>query len=116
MRLSAKLNLFLGVRNLNERFLPEHLRYLQSYFTRRKMNLLFPVSIAASSVLATLVWRGALAGYVGAFEATGLTFVGTLLTLAILEHWLMVLPLPAEVLWNWGLRSRRDSTVRRSGA
>lgn len=111
MRQSAKLNLFLGVRNLNEKFLPEHLRYLQSYFTKRRMNLLFPVSILASSVLAVLIWRGAFSGYVQAFEATGLTFVGTLLTLAILEHWFMVLPLPSEALWNWGLRSRRDGVV-----
>jgi putative photosynthetic complex assembly protein 2 len=112
MRLSAKLNLFLGVRNLNEKFLPAHLRYLESYFTRRRMNLLFPVSITASSVLAWLIWRGALAGYAEAFEATGLTIAGTLLTLAIFEHWLMVLPLPSEALWNWGLRSRREGLAR----
>ena len=31
--MSAKLNVFLGVPNLNEEFLPEHLRYLQSFFT-----------------------------------------------------------------------------------
>ena len=35
MRTSAKLNLFLGVRNLSEEFLPPHLSYLQSYFRRR---------------------------------------------------------------------------------
>ena len=31
MKLSAKLNVFLGVRNLNEEFLPEHLSFLKSY-------------------------------------------------------------------------------------
>ena len=30
MRQSAKLNVFLGVRNLSEEFLPEHLRYLET--------------------------------------------------------------------------------------
>ena len=35
MRQSAKLNLFLGVRNLGVEFLPQHLRYLQSFFRRR---------------------------------------------------------------------------------
>ena len=112
MRQSAKLNLFLGVRNLNEQFLPAHLRYLQSYFTKRRMNLLFPVSILASTLLAFLIWRDALSGYAQAFEATGLTLVGTLLTLAILEHWFIVLPLPSEALWKWGLHSRRDSGVQ----
>lgn len=45
MRLAAKLNIFLGVRNLGEALLPEHLRYLQSYFARRTGNAFFPVSV-----------------------------------------------------------------------
>jgi putative photosynthetic complex assembly protein 2 len=107
MRQSAKLNLFLGVRNLNESFLPEHLRYMQSYFRRRPMNLLFPVSVCASTFLAVLLWADALAASSSPFEATGLAFCATLLSLAILEHWFLVLPLPSEKLWNWGLRSRK---------
>ena len=38
MRQSAKLNVFLGVRNLNADFLPDHLKYLQTYFVRAPMN------------------------------------------------------------------------------
>ena len=34
------------------------------------------------------------------------TFAGTLLTLAIVEHWFMVLPLRFERLWQWSLRGR----------
>ena len=106
MRESAKLNLFLGVRNLGEQFLPQHLRYLQSYFRRAPLNPLFPVSVVGSSWLAVWVWQAASAQGVGAFEATTLTFSGALLSLAILEHWFMVLPLPSQTLWNWSLRSR----------
>ncbi len=106
MRQSAKLNVFLGVRNLNEDFLPAHLKYLQTYFVRKRMNALFPVSVAVSTWLAVLLWEGALARGIGAFDATALTFAGSLLSLAILEHWFLVLPLPSEALWNWGLRSR----------
>ena len=106
MRQSAKLNVFLGVRNLSENFLPAHLRYLQTYFRRAPMNALFPVSVAVSSWIAVLVWRASGAEGIGTFEATALTFAGSLLTLAILEHWFMVLPLPSQALWNWGLRSR----------
>jgi putative photosynthetic complex assembly protein 2 len=116
MRQSAKLNLFLGVRNLNEEFLPPHVRYLQTYFTRKPMNLLFPVSVTAATVVAALLWRRLLAPDTGAFEATGLTFVGMLLTLAILEHWFLVLPIPAEALWKWGLRSRDPVAAEHDGA
>jgi hypothetical protein len=58
MRTSAKLNLFLGVRNLSEEFLPPHLRYMESFFRRRAVNLLFPVAVTAASLaLALLVAR-----------------------------------------------------------
>ena len=106
MRQSAKLNVFLGVRNCGEGFLPNHLKYLQTYFRRAPMNSLFPVSVVASSWFAVLVWQAAAARGVNGFDATALTFSGTLLSLAILEHWFMVLPLPSQALWNWGLRSR----------
>jgi putative photosynthetic complex assembly protein 2 len=106
MRQSAKLNLFFGVRNLSEEFLPEHLRYLESYFRRRPMNLLWPVSVTTSSMVAILLWRRASALDTTLFEATGLAFAGTLLTLAIVEHWFLVSPSPATLLWKWGLQSR----------
>jgi len=106
MRQSAKLNIFFGVRNWSEDFLPAHLKYLQSYFRRARMNALFPISVAASSWIAVLMWQAASAHGVSAFEATALTFSGTLLSLGVLEHWFMVLPLPSQALWNWGLRSR----------
>ena len=106
MRQSAKLNVFLGVRNLGEAFLPPHLRYLGSYFTQRPMNGLFPVSVVASSLVAAVAWQGAFAESAGHFEATALCLVASLLTLAILEHGFMVLPLRTETLWRWGMRSR----------
>ena len=106
MRLSAKLNVFLGVRNLNEQFLPEHLRYMHSYFRQRPSNALFPVSVIAVTVLAASAWHSAVMISLGAFEATAFSFVAMLLSLALLEHWFMVLPLPSEKLWEWGMRSR----------
>jgi putative photosynthetic complex assembly protein 2 len=107
MRQSAKLNVFLGVRNLNEGFLPPHLSYLQTYFRRAPSNALFPFSVIFATIVAILIWQGAVADDATAFEITALTFAGTLLSLAVLEHWFLVLPLPSEQLWNWGLKSRQ---------
>lgn len=106
MRLSAKLNVFLGVRNLNEQFLPDHLKYMHSYFRQRPSNALFPVSVIAVTALAAAAWHNAVAMSFAAFEATACSFVAMLLSLALLEHWFMVLPLPSEKLWDWGMRSR----------
>jgi putative photosynthetic complex assembly protein 2 len=108
MRLSAKLNVFLGVPNLSEEFLPEQLHYLKSYLTKRPMNLLFPVSVTVSTVIAALLVRSALAADASAFEVAGFVFLAALLALAILEHWFLVLPLPDAALWSWALRSRSE--------
>lgn len=106
MRQSAKLNVYLGVRNLNEDFLPQHLKYMQSYFVRKPMNVFLPISVLVSSVIAIPLWQSVHAAGAGSFEAIGLTLVATLFSLAILEHLFLVIPLPFEALWRWGLRSR----------
>jgi putative photosynthetic complex assembly protein 2 len=116
MRLSAKLNLFFGVRNVYEKFLPEHLRHLETFFKRSAMNLLFPVSVTVASFVAALLWRDAWAANASAFEVAGRILVATLLSLAVLEHWLLVLPVPAEAAWNWALRSRAATQQDRRNA
>jgi putative photosynthetic complex assembly protein 2 len=115
MRTSAKLNVFLGVRNLSEEFLPQHLRYLESFFSRKAMNLLFPVSITVSTAIGTFLLLEALARDANAFDVAGYTLLASLMTLAVLEHWFLVLPLPATALWSWGLRSR-DMHDSRNGS
>jgi putative photosynthetic complex assembly protein 2 len=106
MRLSAKLNLFLGVRNRYESFLPAQLRYLESYFGKRSINLLFPVVVTASTAAAILLWQHAVAPSTNAFEASSLALLATLLTLAVIEHWFLIVPLPVERMWAWALRAR----------
>ena len=56
MRVSAKLNLYLGVRNLALDFLPPRLLYLGSYFRVRRFNALMPWSLlAGAGVVAWLI-------------------------------------------------------------
>jgi putative photosynthetic complex assembly protein 2 len=112
-RQSAKLNVFLGVRNLNESFLPVHLKYIQTYFRRKAMNPLFPVSVVAGTVVAWMLWQSAFAEGIETFDLTALTFTATLLSLAVLEHWFLVLPLPSEALWSWGMRSRTPPSAEK---
>ncbi len=106
MRLSAKLNLFFGVRNRYESFLPKKLQYLETYFGRRMINLLFPVVVTASSVVAFLLWQSALAPDQSLFHRAAQSLLATLLSLAVLEHWFLVVPLPVEKMWHWAMRER----------
>jgi putative photosynthetic complex assembly protein 2 len=106
MRTSAKLNLFLGVRNLSEEFLPPHLSYLQSFFRRRAMNPLLPVSVlGGGGVLAAIVFA-ATDGSATPAAVVGSALVGAMLAMAIVEHLLLVLPIPSTALWRWALRGR----------
>lgn len=107
MRMSAKLNVFLGARNLAEEFLPPHLAYMSSYFRRAPMNALFPVSVLLGTLAVAFVLRGALAAGASPFEVAAHALVGTLLTLAVIEHWFLVVPFDATRLWQWGLISRK---------
>lgn len=112
MRSSAKLNLFLGVRNLGEAFLPDHLVYLRSFLRRRRMNPLFPVSVLlGTTVVVVLATRVAAPGSTPFQVASG-ALVAALLALAVIEHGFMMLPLPTHVLWSWGFRSRATSSNR----
>ncbi|MDY8108488.1 putative photosynthetic complex assembly protein PuhE [Fulvimarina sp. 2208YS6-2-32] len=108
MHQSAKLNVFFGVRNLNEEFLPEHLEFLKGFLNKRSMNLLFPFSVTISTIITVLLFTWAFADGATPFEKAGYTFLGVLMALAILEHWMLVLPMPTATLWSPGLKSRGD--------
>ena len=111
MRQSAKLNFFLGVLNLGEHFIPPQLAYLAGYMRRRPINLLFPFSITAGTAgIVALVIRltdPALPDV----AAPGLTFLATMLTLAVVEHWVLILPIPFARLWGWALAWRKPALM-----
>ena len=113
MRLSAKFNVFLGVRNLNEQFLPRRLAYLAAFMRHRRMNALLPFSLAAGATAATLFAIAATKATTG-YAITGHALVATLLALAVIEHAVMVLPIPFEALWA-NFRTCPADAVRREG-
>jgi putative photosynthetic complex assembly protein 2 len=99
-RISAKLNLFLGVPKINVEFLPGPLAHLPSYFRFARLNALFPASVTALS-FAVACWLERIYGAATPADAVGFSLLAALTALALLEHWLMVLPLPDERLWRW---------------
>lgn len=112
MRISAKLNLFLGVANVNEEFVPSHLRYLTTYFRRRRFNPLMPVSLAVGvgAVVYLLVTPGQVAGS----SEIGRTVSAALVALGTLEHSFMIVHVRDGALWRWAL-PRDAKRVPRSG-
>jgi len=115
MHVSAKLNVFLGVRNLNEEFIPKHLSYLTAFFRQRPMNLLFPFSVTAATIITTLLVQKSIAPGADTFTAVGYTLLATMMALAVIEHWFMILPIPAEALWRWSLEPSAGQTKNTTG-
>lgn len=111
LRTSAKLNLHLGVPNPGDGLLPEHLRHLASFFSRRPMNALFPVSITLATLALAHLAGLVAAAPAGSLEAVATSLLAALLALGLLEHWLMVLPIPETALWGWALRDRPAAPV-----
>lgn len=113
MHLSARLNVFLGVRNVSEEFVPAHMEVLKSFLTRKPMNLLFPVSVTGGTIAAVLLFQQAFSAAVPGAVA-GFSLLAALASLAVVEHWLLMLPLPVEKLFRWSLPHRRNAAKSRN--
>jgi len=107
-RISAKLNVYLGVPNLSHDLMPDAVAHMKTYFATRRMNWLFPVSVTLMT-FAMACWIERLVAAQTEAAAAGFTLLATLTGLALLEHWLMVLPFRDAALWQWMTKSR-DTT------
>ncbi len=114
-RICAKLNLYFGVPRINTEFVPTRLTHLKSYFTRGPFTLAFPIAITALTALLAVCAERLWTTQVPA-TATGFALLTALAALALLEHWLMVIPLPDAKLWRWMLpRTNTDTESETHG-
>ncbi len=106
MHESARLNVLLGVRNLNVELLPEHLARFRAYFRLRRWNAFYPFAVVAHAVAAVMLIVAAMGSDNGA-AATGLGLMSGLVTLGLLEHAALMLPFRPESIWGWAIPSSR---------
>jgi len=106
LRLSAKINMYVGVPNSTSEMLPPHLGYLKSYFGENRMTWMLAASI--TSIFSVALWFGALAANapVGSAEMVGASLLTTLCLLGGLEHLFLALPFRDGMLWGWAFRKR----------
>lgn len=107
-RITAKLNLYFGVPRINVEFIPRALAHMGSYFRMAPVGWFFPVSVTALS-LAVACWLEQVYSAGTPAELVGFSLLGAITALALLEHWLMVLPLPDAKLWRWMLPAPKHS-------
>jgi putative photosynthetic complex assembly protein 2 len=110
MRLSSKLNLFLGVRNVTVEFVPEKLRHLVSYFGPESLNPFMPVALLVSCVVLVAMIADAAGAVDSSGHAVESTVVATLLALGLLEHVFLCVRLSEATLWRWAMPARSGDT------
>ncbi len=115
MHLSAKLNIYFGVPNLGEELLPPHLDYLKTFMRRKPMNLFFPASVSAATIVAVLLAQRAYGAQATPFETTSYAILATLTVLAVAEHWLLVAPLQINAIWRWRASATSAATEAVAG-
>ena len=108
LRLSAKINMFVGVPNSSAEMLPPHLDYLKTYFGRNRMTWLLAASMLSITALAAWFGSLALAAELGSAEMVGASLLTTLCLLGALEHLFLALPFRDGMLWGWAFRKRVD--------
>ncbi|MTH98788.1 putative photosynthetic complex assembly protein PuhE [Roseibium sp. RKSG952] len=114
MRLSTKVNIFLGAPHAVNDLLPHRLSYLETYFRTDRLSRVFWISLTACTViLLTLAGAAflALSDDVRVMWSLLSAFAG----LALIEHLFLVLPVRDSVLWHWAARlcpARPDNDIR----
>ncbi len=100
MRISAKINIFLGAPNSDSMLVPPNLAYITTYYRTDRISPLFPVAIVGA--VAALALFVALAYRAGSpHEVVSWTILATFLTLAIVENLFLILPVSDAALWSW---------------
>lgn len=107
MRLSTKINIFLGVPGWPAELLPAQLAYLRSYFGTRRRSPLMPLSILATLGLLSGLVAAAMSATPGSALAATLVLLATMTLLALVEHLCLVLPVRDSALWGWAMGTGR---------
>ncbi|MDP2122371.1 MAG: putative photosynthetic complex assembly protein PuhE [Hoeflea sp.] len=109
MRISTKLNIYLGARHAISDMLPDRLSYLKSYFRTDRTSGWFYVSLSGSALL--LVWLVFAAATAETDHgAVKWTLLAAFAGLALIEHMFLVLPVRDSALWGWAM----DKTKKKS--
>ena len=113
MRLSAKFNIFAGVPHLSTEMMPDHMRYLASYFRIAPPRWFFLLSVSGIAVLAAWLATRALNSQDGI--ATGYALAFALVALAFLEHGFLVVPWQDTAIFRWAMPEQARKSVNQGG-
>lgn len=100
MHQSARINVMVGVRNVNAAWLPEHLAFLSSFLRTSSLTTFFIISTGCILLLFVVLVDLLTLLPSGSPEQITILLLATLTGLALLEHICLVLPVPLTALWR----------------
>ena len=92
---------------VNVEFVPATLAHLTSHFKISALNWFFPFSVTILT-FALACWIERLLSVDLLNQVIGFTLLSSLTAMALLEHWVMVLPIPDAKLWRWMLPQEKQ--------
>ncbi len=113
MRISAKLIIFLGARNALSDMMPKRISHLKTYFDTTHTSFLFFVSVSLASLVFVLLC-------IGAYETgepyvrVGHVLLASFMALAIVEHFILILPISDAALWSWAMPRPHQANAPKS--
>lgn len=105
MRLSTKLNIYLGVPNTAAELLPSRISHLRAYFRTARPSVLFPISLTAAAATSLTIYAYTISPDTTPQGAAAGTLLLTFALLGLLEHLLLAAPFPTGALWGWSAPS-----------
>ena len=112
MRISAKLVVFTGAPNLVDQFMPRHLDYMKTYFSRRAPGSLFAAALVTITTVSVLLAFTAFGHPPGSHASAGFLLLTALAILAVIEHWVLILPVRDPSLWGWALKPTASKSAQ----
>jgi putative photosynthetic complex assembly protein 2 len=116
MRISTKLNIFLGVPNTAAELLPARLAHLRAHFRTARPSVLFPISVAGAAVISLAIYAAATSPEATPHSAASGTLLLTFALLGLLEHLLLVAPFRTGALWGLGAAKEVQSRTTTPGS
>ncbi len=104
MRISAKLVVFTGAPNLVDQFMPRHLDYMKTYFSRRAPGGVFAAALVTITTVSVMLALTAFGHPAGSHASAGFLLLTALAILAVIEHWVLILPVRDPSLWGWAMK------------
>ncbi len=112
MRISAKLVVFTGAPNLVDHFMPGHLDYMKTYFSRRAPAGVFAAALVSITTVSLLLVITAFGHPAGSHASAGFLLLTALAILAVIEHWVLILPVRDPSLWGWAIKPASTNTSK----